>query len=87
MSEFLELEDEEDIPCCPETPEPFPDFSIRSLDDLGPCTLTIPGKELVKLIYTKDHLKDPTAIRVAVANAFCKYFKITTIELTYPPEL
>lgn len=79
MSEFLELTDEEDIPCCPETPEPFPDFSIKSLDDLGPCTLAITAKDLDKLTSINEELEDFLAIRIAVANAFIKYFKIEII--------
>jgi hypothetical protein len=79
MSEFLELEDEEDIPCCPETPEPFPDFSIKSLDELGPCTLAITRKEYLDLLYTFTRMKGEIPARITVAEAFVKHFKIEII--------
>jgi len=79
MSEFLELEDGEDIPCCPETPEPFPNFSVKSIDDLGPCSLAITTEDLGKLTSVSGFLADPITVRMAVANAFIKHFKIEII--------
>ena len=79
MSEFLDLMEEEDIPCCPEAPEPFPDFSIKSLDELGPCSLAITAEDLGRLTSVSGLLTDPIAARMAVANAFIKHFKIEVV--------
>lgn len=79
MSEFLELEDEEDIPCCPEESEPFPSFSVGSMEDINPCTLDITESKLLELIDAPSKIKGEQAARIAVAEAFCKYFKIDIV--------
>ena len=79
MSEFLDLMEEEDIPCCPEAPEPFPNFSVGSMEDINPCTLAITKSDLLGLINSPTKIRDEQAARIVVAEAFCKYFKIEVI--------
>lgn len=79
MSEILDLMDEEDeVPCCPEI-EPFPDFSIKSLDELGPCYLTLTRKEYINLLHNFTKVKGEFAARMAVAEAFINHFKIVIV--------
>ena len=80
MSEFLDLMEEEDTFCCPDGTEPFPDFSVKTLEELGPCNLAITRKELNKLIYSNSHLTAPLSIRHHIASEFMKYFKIEVID-------